>query len=61
MATYCHSSQNPTWSVFSDNIRIQGPPKGPLHPVSTVKERHQKDGKCKISRVLQSPVSNTQL
>ena len=64
MATYCHSSQSPTWSVFSDNIRIQGPPKGPslgpLHPVSTVKERYRKGGKCKISRVLQSPVSNTQ-
>ena len=31
---------------FSDNIRIQGPPKGPslapLHPVSTVKERYRK-------------------
>ena len=30
--------------IFSDNIRIQGPPKGPslgpLHPVSTVKERY---------------------
>ena len=49
---------------FSDNIRIQGPPKGPslgpLHPVSTVKERYRKGGKCKISRVLQSPVSSTQ-
>ena len=48
---------------FSDNIRIQGPPKGPilapLHPVSTVKERYRKGGKCKISRVLQSPVSST--
>ena len=41
MATFCHSSQSPTWSVFSDNIRIQGPPKGPSlapwHPVSTSK------------------------
>ena len=49
---------------FSNNIRIQGPPKGPslgpLHPVSTVKERYRKGGKCKISRVLQSPVSSTQ-
>ena len=49
---------------FSDNIRIQGPPKGPslgpLHPVSTVKECYRKGGKCKISRVLQSPVSSTQ-
>ena len=64
MATYCHSSQSPTCSVFSNNIRIQGPPKGPslgpLHPVSTVKERYRKGGKCKISRVLQSPVSSTQ-
>ena len=64
MAMYCHSSQSPTWSVFSDNIRIQGPPKGPslgpLHPVSTVKERYRKGGKCKISLVLQSPVSSTQ-
>ena len=49
--------------IFSDNIRIQGPPKGPslgpLHPVSTVKERYRKGGKCKISRILQSPVSST--
>ena len=49
---------------FSDNIRIQGPPKepslGPLHPASTVKERYRKGGKCKISPVLQSPVSSTQ-
>ena len=63
MATYCHSSQSPTWSVFSDNIRIQGPPKGPslapLHPVSTIKEHYRKGVKCKISRVLQSAVSST--
>ena len=43
-------------------IRIQGPSKRPssgrLHPVSAVKERNRKDGKCKISRVLQSPVSS---
>ena len=49
---------------FSGNIIIQGPPKGPsigpLHPVSTVKERYRKGGKCKISRVLQSPVPSTQ-
>ena len=48
---------------FSDNIRIQGPHQGPslgpLHPVSSVKERYRKGGKCKISRVLQSPVSST--
>ena len=28
-----------------------------LYPVSSVKERNRKGGKCKISRVLQSPVS----
>ena len=31
-----------------------------MHPVSYVKERYRKGGKCKISRVLQSPVSSTQ-
>ena len=31
-----------------------------MHPVSAVKERYRKGGKCKISRVLQSPVSSTQ-
>ena len=50
--------------ISSDNIRIQGPSKRPssgrLHPVSSVKERYRKGGKCKISRVLQSPVSSTQ-
>ena len=39
----------------------QGPSKrsssGHLYPVSSVKERNRKGGKCKISRVLQSPVS----
>ena len=30
------------------------------HPVSSVKERNRKVGKCKISRVLQSPVSSPQ-
>ena len=47
-----------------DSIRIQGPSKRPssgrLYPVSSVKERNRKGGKCKISRVLQSPVSSTQ-
>ena len=41
--------------------RVQGPSKRPstghLYPVSSVKERNQK---CKISRVLQSPVPSTQ-
>ena len=31
-----------------------------LYPVSSVKERNRKGGKCKISRVLQSPVSTPQ-
>ena len=31
-----------------------------MYPVSSVKERNQKGGKCKISRVLQSPVSSPQ-
>ena len=38
----------------------QRPSSGRLYPVSAVKERNQKGGKCKISRVLQSPVSCTQ-
>ena len=50
--------------ISSDPVRIQGPSKRPslglLYPVSPVKERHQKGGKCKISRVLQSPVPSTQ-
>ena len=48
----------------SDSVRIQGPSNRPssghLYPVSSVKERNRKDGKCKISRVLQSPVSSPQ-
>ena len=31
-----------------------------MYPVFSVKERNRKGGKCKISRVLQSPVSSTQ-
>ena len=50
--------------IPSDSVRIQGPSKRPssghLYPVSSIKERNQKGGKCKISRVLQSPVSCTQ-
>ena len=50
--------------ISSDSIRIQGPSKRPsssqLYPVSSVKERNQKGGKCKISRVLQLPVSSPQ-
>ena len=50
--------------IPSDSVRVQGPSKRPssghLYPVSSVKERNRKGGKCKISRVLQSPVSSTQ-
>ena len=38
----------------------QRPSLGYLYPVSPVKERNRKGGKCKISRVLQSPVPSTQ-
>ena len=45
-------------------VRVQGPTKRPslgyLYPVSPVKERYRKGGKCKISRVLQSPVPSAQ-
>ena len=48
----------------SDPVRVQGPTKRPslghLYPVSLVKERYRKGGKCKISLVLQSPVPSTQ-
>ena len=61
MAMYCHSFQNQVWS---DSVRIQGPSKRPssghLYPVSSVNERNRKGGKCKIARVLQSPVSSPQ-
>ena len=50
--------------IPSDSVRIRGPSKrsssGHLYPVSSVKERNRKGGKCKISRVLQSPVSSPQ-
>ena len=50
--------------IFSDSVRLQDPSKrrscSRLYPVSSVKERYQKDGKCKISRVLQLPVSSPQ-
>ena len=49
--------------IPSDPVRVQGPTKRPspghLYPVSSVKERNRKGGKCKISRVLQSPVPST--
>ena len=50
--------------ISSDSVRVQGPAKRPslvhLYPVSPVKERNRKGGKCKMSRVLQSPVPSTQ-
>ena len=50
--------------ISSDSVRVQGPTKrsslGHLYPVSLVKERYRKGGKCKISRVLQLPVPSTQ-
>ena len=50
--------------IPSDSVRVQGPTKRPslghLYPVSPVKECNRKGGKCKISRVLQSPVPSTQ-
>ena len=50
--------------ISSDSVRVQGPTKRPslghLYPVTPVKEHYQKGGKCKISRVLQSPVLSAQ-
>ena len=50
--------------IPSDSVRVQGPSKRPssghLYPVSSVKERNRKGRKCKISQILQSPVSSTQ-
>ena len=50
--------------ISSDSVRVLGPAKRPslghLYPVSPVQERNRKGGKCKISRVLQSPVPSTQ-
>ena len=50
--------------IPSDSVRVQGPSKipssGHLYPVSSVKERNRKGRKCKISRVLQSPIPSTQ-
>ena len=56
--------KNKLGQISSDSIRIQGPSKRPsssrLYPVSSVKERNRKGRKCKISRVLQSPLSSPQ-
>ena len=50
--------------ISSDSVRIQDPSQrlssGQLYPVSPVKECYRKSGKCKISCVLQSPVSSPQ-
>ena len=50
--------------ISSDPVRVQGPTKRPslghFYPVSLVKECYRKGGKCKISRVLQSPAPSTQ-
>ena len=50
--------------IPSDSVRVQGPSKRPssglLYPVSSVKAHNRKGGKCKISKVLQSPVSSAQ-
>ena len=50
--------------IPSDPVRVQGQSKRPspslLYPVSSVKERNRKGGKCKISLVLQSPIPSTQ-
>ena len=58
MVTFFHSSQNKFSQSPSDSVRLQGPSKRTssdlLYPVSS------EGGKCKISRVLQSPVSCTQ-
>ena len=40
--------------IPSDSVRVQGPSKRPssghLYPISSVKERNRKGGKCKIFR-----------
>ena len=63
LRTAIHFKTN-SGQIPSDSVRIQGPSKRPssghLYPVSSVKERNRKGGKCKISRVLQSPVSSPQ-
>ena len=48
-----------------DSFRLEGPSQRTssncLYPVSSVKECNRKGGKCKISQVLQSPVSHPQV
>ena len=45
--------------IQSEYKALQRPSSGHLYPVSSVKERYRKGGKCKIFRVLQSPVPST--
>ena len=56
--------KNKTGQSSPDSFRIQGPSQRTssdcLYPVSSVKERNRKGGKCKISWVLQLPVSSPQ-
>ena len=48
-----------------DSLRIQGsskrPSSGHLYPVFSVKEHNRKGRKCKVSQILQSPVSSPQV
>ena len=50
---------------FPDSLRIQDsskrPSSGHLYPVFSVKEHNRKGRKCKISQILQSPVSSPQV
>ena len=50
--------------ISFDSVRKQGPSNisssGHMYPVSSVTECNRKGGKCKISRVLQLPVSSPQ-
>ena len=65
MVTFFHSSQNQNlvrapqiqsgYKALQNELALTS-----LYIVSSVKERNRKGGKCKISRVLQSPVSCTQ-
>ena len=64
MATYCHSSQNQVWLdslSFSQNTRpIKKTKLWPLVSSLFYQRTQSKGWKCKISRVLQSPVSSPQ-
>ena len=61
MATFCHSSQNQTWSDFLRLYQNTRPfQKTKLWPTGCSQKCNRKGGKCKISRILQSPVSSPQ-